>query len=245
MEPNSSAPTLIWYHHHTKCSSYLFLRVETFHPHPTALLLAQQPENQSVWWWREIGRSWLVSYAQKTNNIYIECIEWSHILPQLLPGIQCDCPGFSSLRIKVQAQHLQCGIAHLIHCKSNLFCGYIFGKRQTWAFYKLEIYNARSLSLFTWYAWMATRSSTSESPSPRLDLRIWQRWKIESHSDFLHMWRAHDHSLLSSFVKQHKTHQPDCARKIRPPDAPTVAPTACSSSSNTSTWKKLLIFIPF
>merc|ERR1712083_371226 len=37
----------------------LFLRVETFHPHPPALLLAQQP--------------------------------------QLLPRIQCDCPGFSSL----------------------------------------------------------------------------------------------------------------------------------------------------
>merc|ERR1719192_1905189 len=27
----------------------LFLRVETFHPHPPALLLAQQPANQSVW----------------------------------------------------------------------------------------------------------------------------------------------------------------------------------------------------
>ena len=117
---------LIWYHHHTKCFDYLFLRVETFHPHPPALLLAQQPENQSVWWWREFGRSWLVSYAQKTNNIYTVWIEWSHILPQLLPGVQCDCPGFSSLRIKVQAQHLQCGIAHLIYCKSNLFCGYLW-----------------------------------------------------------------------------------------------------------------------
>ena len=132
------------------------------------------------------------------------------------------------------------------HCTADLLlCGYLWQEANLGLEMKLEISNAKSLSLFTWYAWMATRSSTSEFPSPRLDLRIWQRWIIESHSNFLHLWRIHDHCCLSSIVEQHEIHEPDCARKIRPPDAPTVAPTACSSSSNTSTWKKLLIFIPF
>ena len=220
----------------------LFLWVETFHPHPPALLLSHQPENLSSI--RTKGRVMRIQGCVNEEK-YLNGQIQKEIpkgkseglnLPQMLSRGDSDCSGFSSLKcvsiIKlIQVESLNAGWHEVrffqrkvrgnmwnwvvVHLIGMLFTIHLIGMdRHQIHHFRIRLARVWSEKITTMIAKNVILIILSRSISIRFDSS--KSWKFPTH---------HHYHLPSS--------NPDGARKVWSPDTPVVAPAASSWFAST------------